>query len=259
MSIDFETLETPAAEQADVGTRYHLAVVHAARTGDMAISSDLLEEAGRFLIDFQADVALMRKRLDAAAQLEDARRRLAELERNVLPPRAKASDLVADVGTLGELLLALEQLKNPHTQSRVEVDHHGARSDAVVARKRAESMLRHTSSKALQDEIGQCHNAIAKRREAVAARAKLEEKLADLEKQVARRPVTEEQKGPWLTARQELVRLRSRLRDEPAPDPDDSDLRAKLESLAAKQLDPLAVEFLPPQREPVLDFTTPQG
>jgi len=248
MSTDTLPSESPSPPASDdVASRYRLAVIGAARSGDVEIDPGLLREAGRFDLDFATDVGLMRNRFDDARRIREANAELAKLERDP-PRRAKASDMLADYVTVGDLMVAMDQVRNPAAYTAAEIEHQRRTNEAMLSKRRAENRMRRTSSKSLQAEIGDLHNAIARRREAVVEHEKSQKRAADLEKAVGKRPVRDDEQAEWFQKREELTRLRARLQDTPAPSAGDSDLRHQLETLAAKQLDPIeGAEFLPPR------------
>ena len=240
--------ETPPAKPVPIADRYRLAVVHAATSGNLEIDESLLRGTGRFELDFTADVDKLRKRFQAAKNIEQADAELARLAENPpRPPRPTADMPVSDYKTLGALSQALYAVQNQGSVTWApEESRRLAVADAKASRARAIGELRFSADPNLQSEAGQLSNAIARHREAVAKHSQLLADVASLEKLVESGYRTEEERDTWHEKRRELAKLRVRVADPPAS-LDEAEVRRKIEALAAKQLDPMSVAFAPPE------------
>ena len=239
--------ETSPAKPVPIADKYRLAVVAAATSGRQEIDESLLRATGRFELDFTADVDKLRKRFQAAKDIETADVELARLEQNPPQPRPAADWPLSQFKTLGELATAIYCVQNPRGVIwQPGEEHRQAVADARASRARAIGELRFTADPNLQSEAGQLSNAIARHREAIAKHSQLVAELASLEKKVAGGYHTEEQRDIWHQDRGALAKLRVKASDPPAS-LDESAVREQIERLAEKQLDPLAVEFQPPK------------
>ena len=239
---------SPAKPRRPIADKYRLAVVAAATSGRQEIDESLLRATGRFELDFRNDVDKMRKRFQAAKDIETAD---AELKRLAAtpphPPRPTADMPVSDYKTLGALAKAIYTVQNQGSVTWApEESHRLAVSNAMAARARAIAVLRFTADPNLQSEADQLSNSIARHREAVAKHSQLLAELAGLEKAVAGGYTTEEGRDEWHRHRGALAKLRIRVADPPAS-LDEAAIRERIERLAERQLDPLAVEFQPPE------------